>query len=74
MAQAKADANSGRKREKELVDHLLTLNKLPKSGDNPEININEQKILSKAKAGEQASDVKEESPIEPVDTTPDLLE
>ena len=56
VAQAKADANSGRKREKELVDHLLTLNKLPNSGDNPEININEQKILSEAKHGRKAGE------------------
>ena len=57
-----------------MADALLKMNKLPLAGAYPEININEQKILSKAKAGEQASDVKEESPIEPVDTTPDLLE
>ena len=57
-----------------MADHLLKLNKLPVSGAYPEINVNEQKILSKAKAGEQASDVKEESPVEPVDSTPDLLE
>ena len=74
IAQTKADANSGVKHEKELADHLLKLNKLPMSGAYPEININEQKILSKAKAGEQASDVREESPIEPADDTPDLLE
>ena len=52
----------------------MKLNKLPVSGAYPEININEQKILSKAKAGEQASDVREESPIEPADDTPGLLE
>ena len=61
VAQHKADANSGRKREQEMQDHLLKLNDLPKSGDNPEININEQKILSEAKHGHKAHSASEQS-------------
>jgi hypothetical protein len=73
IAQQKADSNSGVKREKEMADALLKMNKLPLSGAYPEINVNEQKIMSAAKAGDKANTDREESPLEPADATPDLF-
>ena len=62
VSQMKADEKSGAAKEKVEVDALLKMNELPKSGDAPEININEQKIF---KAAEKGLKAEEPAPLEP---------
>ena len=70
ISQQRADMTSGAAKEKAEADELLAMNDLPKVGESPEININEQKIGAALKREKKLIDTDvppEEGPIQPVD-------